>query len=77
MGFMRAKTRSMIPGARRLLFLFSTDMANFWTMTNYVTAGAKDSIITLAITIEFFKRHLLQIIDMIYKTDIQIPDTPH
>ena len=77
-GFMRAKTRSMIPGARWLLFLFSAAVANFWTLANYATADTKDGIIAPTITIEFFKIHLLQqIIDMIYKTDIQMPDVPH
>ena len=45
-GFMRAKTRSMIPGVRQLLFLFSAAVANLWTLANYVAAGAKDGIIT-------------------------------
>ena len=77
-GFMRAKTRSMIPGVRWLLFLFSAAVANFWTLANYVAADAKDGTITPTITIEFFKTHLVrQIISVIYKTDIRIPDVPH
>lgn len=76
-GFMRAKTRSMIPGVRQLLFLFSAAVANLWTLANYGAAGAKDGIITPTITIEFFKTHLLKKIGEIYKIDIRIPDTPH
>ena len=77
-GFMRAKTRSMIPGVRWLLFLFSAAVANFCILTNYAAADAKDGIITPTITIEFFKTHLVrQIINVMYKTDIQIPDVPH
>ena len=58
-GFMRAKTRSMIPGVRQLLFLFSAAGANLWTLANYGVADAKDGIITPTITIEFFKTHPL------------------
>ena len=75
-GFMRAKTRSTIPGVRQLLFLFSAAVANLWTLANYVAAGAKDGIITPTITIEFFKTHLLKKIGEMYKIVIQIPDAP-
>ena len=75
-GFMRAKTRSMIPGVRQFLFLFSAAVANLWTLANYGAVGAKDGIVTPTITIEFFKEHLLQIISMIYKIVIRIPKAP-
>lgn len=77
-GFIRAKTRSMIPGVRWFLFLFSAAVANFWVLANYVSAGAKDGIITPTITIEFFKIHMLQhIIRILYNKDVQMPDIPH
>ena len=75
-GFMRAKTRSMIPGVRQLLFLFSAAVCNLWMLANYVAAGVKDGIITPTITIEFFKTRLLQIISMIYKIVIRMPKAP-
>ena len=66
-GFMHAETRSMIPGVRQLLFLFSTAVANLWTLANYGAAGTKDGIITPTITIEFFKTRLLKKIGEVYK----------
>ena len=76
--FMRAKTRSMIPGVRWFLFMFSAALANFWMFANYAAASTQRGIITPTIKIEFFKARLLQkIVSIFYKTAVQIPDVPH
>ena len=77
-GFMRAKTRSMIPGVRWFLFMFSAALANFWMFANYAAASTQRGIITPTITIEFFKARLLQkLVSIFYKTAVQVPDVPH
>ena len=77
-GYMRAKTRSMIPGVRWFLFMFSAALANFWTFANYAAASTQSGIITPTITIEFFKAWLLQkAVSIFYKTAVQVPDVPH
>ena len=78
MGFMRAKTRSMIPGVRWFLFMFSAALANFWMFANYAAASTQRGIITTTITIELFKEYLLQkIVDIFDKAAVQVPDVPH
>ena len=72
-GNMRAKTRSMTPGVRMFLFMFSAMMANFWAISNWIVSPTKTGAISPAITISFFTKKMYKKINMV----MTITHQPH
>lgn len=64
-GNMRAKTRSMAPGVRMFLFMFSATMANFWAISNWIVSPTKTGAIAPAITISLFNNEMYKKINKV------------